>query len=479
MLETRKERKRLNDVIPNWLTGEGMMVTLTTNFNVPWKDAYTGEELSLDIAYHGGHSGQKLIAPLLENFISDTQPTIKPEDQIKIASALWATYRRKWEKLWDLYMDDYDPLSNYDVYEEVDEAIQSTGTKTGTVSTSSTDTFNKTDTTSQTGTLTKESLETQDRADETTKTGTIQSTGSTEYGKISTQSDSGTQETTETERRNLEDNRQFDESAIKSGNYNDNTMDSRNITTETLNRATGSSLTTVDMAKELAKDLNTHEVVDASGSTTDDLFGFNSQTSVPSESGTSANNTVTDKDETGTETESTDGTTKLDKLDVFDGRVDTNDYTEIGRTVTYNDLMDRKSGTETKTYGGMNSIAKLRVDDLESLTRLSGSDTTSDTTTNNLVDKTEYTGTVDTETTETRNLTDTAQQTGTIGTDGTTTNDLSNTDDADRTLSGHKYGNIGVSSIQRMFREEVENWRWNYMRDVFMDIDSLLVLAVN
>ena len=61
----------------------------------------------------------------------------------------------------------------------------------------------------------------------------------------------------------------------------------------------------------------------------------------------------------------------------------------------------------------------------------------------------------------------------------TTTNNLTDEDTADRDMTSHKYGNIGVASIQRMFKEEVENWKWTFMMEVFADVDSLLVLAVH
>ena len=76
------------------------------------------------------------------------------------------------------------------------------------------------------------------------------------------------------------------------------------------------------------------------------------------------------------------------------------------------------------------------------------------------------------------NLTDETSHTGTINKSTETTNDLEETDNADRTLHEEKHGNIGVSSIQRMFKEEIENWKWTYMNTVFADIDAFLVLAV-
>lgn len=153
MLEVKKKRKTLNDVVPGWLSGNGILSNLTTNYDVPWKSEYQGQEIALDIAYQGGHSGKKFIAPLLEYFVSDEQETITTENLDKITSAIWATYRRKWDKLWFLYMEEYDPLHNYDVTEEVEEGIDSLSRKIGSVHKLETQTFNKTDTTRKTGTV--------------------------------------------------------------------------------------------------------------------------------------------------------------------------------------------------------------------------------------------------------------------------------------------------------------------------------------
>ena len=112
------ERKRLNDVFPKWLEGEGIMATLTTQFSVPWNEVYRQDEISLDIAYHGGHSGRKYIAPMVENFITESEPVISSHNRNLIASALWATYRRKWEKLWELYMLEYDESNRVDKRQE-------------------------------------------------------------------------------------------------------------------------------------------------------------------------------------------------------------------------------------------------------------------------------------------------------------------------------------------------------------------------
>lgn len=392
-MELRKKKKTLNDVIPDWLIGNGIMSTLTTKYNVPWQSEYASSLVELDIAYQGAHSGRKIITPFLEYFVNENTEKISDADVEKIAGALWATYRRKWEKLWDLYMMQYDPLHNYDVTTELTEGIQSTGSKTGTVRVDGTDTLNNTDTTTKTGT----SSTTENSSDDTS--GYYQDSEHKDnirtLGVNHMDTESKTYGKTETD--------------VKTG-------------TEALQKNT--TVTT---------DMTTTD--NGSGTEDNQLFGFNSTTAVDSDaSQTSSQNT---KSEDGTVT--TAGTD----------------------TTTYN-LNDSKQmgGTDT---GSLSHAETGTIEDEATNVLTRDHAQSSITTVNSIL---------------TNNLTDETRHTGTVNHEALTTNNLQNRDDADRNMNEHKYGNIGVSSIQRMFREEVENWTWTFMNNVFEDIDALLVLAV-
>ena len=199
MLEMKRKKKTLNDVVPDWLTGDGVMGTLTKNYTVPWKADYAGEEMLLDISYQGGHSGTKWTAPLLDNFIDETTEKISNADLVKITGAVWATYKRKWEKLWMLYTEEYDPLHNYDMTEEETEGIQSTGKKTGTVEVSGNQTLDTADTTTKTGTVQNNDTDTFNKTDTTTKNLTTTVNDETTYGKVDTKQNTGTVQDSKTD----------------------------------------------------------------------------------------------------------------------------------------------------------------------------------------------------------------------------------------------------------------------------------------
>lgn len=106
---------KLNDVFDDWLTGDGIFTDLN-DFNVPWK---TGEETDADLiknlnmAYHGSHSGDKNISPIVHKFLTSEDA----ETRGKLAGIIYTMFGDKWSKLWDAFNTEYNPLNNYDMVE--------------------------------------------------------------------------------------------------------------------------------------------------------------------------------------------------------------------------------------------------------------------------------------------------------------------------------------------------------------------------
>lgn len=117
---------RLNEVFPEWTT-RGVFSYLNT-FDVPWKNSATPAEL--DIAYHGGRSGGKIISTLVDSMLTDGQLT--PETASVIAMSIMAVNGRNWSKLWDTLELDYNPIENYRMTET--EQGQDENTETSTLS---------------------------------------------------------------------------------------------------------------------------------------------------------------------------------------------------------------------------------------------------------------------------------------------------------------------------------------------------------
>ena len=124
---------KLNDVFTDWLTGDGIFTDLN-EFSVPWK---TGEETDADLiknlnmAYHGSHSGDKNISPIVHKFLTSEDA----ETRTKLAGIIYTMFSDKWSKLWDAFNAEYNPIENYCTteHEERDDVTTREGSDTLTM----------------------------------------------------------------------------------------------------------------------------------------------------------------------------------------------------------------------------------------------------------------------------------------------------------------------------------------------------------
>lgn len=112
------EMTKVNDLYSEWLTGDGVFTDLN-EFDVPWKPTDPNEDdtptvTALNMAYHGNHSGEKNVSPIVYKFIKEEVST--PRE--KLAQILVTMYLDKWARLWNSFViGEYNPLSNYDMTE--------------------------------------------------------------------------------------------------------------------------------------------------------------------------------------------------------------------------------------------------------------------------------------------------------------------------------------------------------------------------
>lgn len=128
-------RKRLIEVTPTWATGGGIFAALANeaqrrSTTLPW----TADGTDLDTYYYGEYSGDKYISPLLAKMLgSDEEITVQNAAIAKIAYSMHA---EDWQRKWDAYFSEYDPIENYDSEEYETYTKSNTGTqgnaKTGT-----------------------------------------------------------------------------------------------------------------------------------------------------------------------------------------------------------------------------------------------------------------------------------------------------------------------------------------------------------
>lgn len=120
---------RLKDVWPDWLiNGVFSALSSVEGFTPPWGDTPVK---SLDMQYHGNHSGHKLTSPLVDSLL-DGADTLTEDQKAQLAAVCVSIYGKNWTKLWTTLEFDYNPIENYDMVEEGKD--QSTGEDKGTTS---------------------------------------------------------------------------------------------------------------------------------------------------------------------------------------------------------------------------------------------------------------------------------------------------------------------------------------------------------
>lgn len=130
---------KISDVFDDWITGDGIFTDLN-EFDVPWKP---GEETDADLiknlnmAYHGSHSGDKNISPIVHKFLTSEDD----ETRTKLAGIIYTMFGDKWSKLWDAFNTEYNPIENYSMteHEERDDVTTREGSDTLTMTGTDTD----------------------------------------------------------------------------------------------------------------------------------------------------------------------------------------------------------------------------------------------------------------------------------------------------------------------------------------------------
>ena len=188
----RRSPKNLtvNDVYDLWYEGGGVfsyLSSLSGDRLPPWDlETNIGD---IDIAYHGTHSGNKFVGPVVYHLMEDGELTGAGKTQI--AAALYARYYPKWQHLWDLYHLEYNPIDNYHVEDSGTDTVTESGETSHTRTPSLTKTVThpiKTVDSSETRTpdLTEETV-----TDETIGTG-LDATEETTHGHVIGTQEAGT-----------------------------------------------------------------------------------------------------------------------------------------------------------------------------------------------------------------------------------------------------------------------------------------------
>lgn len=261
--------------------GDGIFTDLQTQ-NVPWREYDIANILNYGYYLN---SAQKLVSPFVfdvkdfPNGVPDGTPLTQAQRTI-IAQTVYQMFIKKWDRLWDLYNIEYNPIHDYNLVEnetiegENEQTVGMTGTDRHDISRSETD--GGTDSTTTTETIANTGTDTTVVDGETTDTGTvgISETTNTERGiygfNSSTDQGSDTEDVTHnsTETRNLAGTNDTTTTETKNLQTTDNTTESR--TRNLTHSATNSDVQTRNLQDETSGSHNSTRELQKSGN-----IGFN------------------------------------------------------------------------------------------------------------------------------------------------------------------------------------------------------------
>lgn len=261
--------------------GDGIFTDLQSQ-NVPWRDHDIANILNYGYYLN---SARKLVSPFVfdvkdfPNGVPDGTPLTQAQRTI-IAQTVYQMFSKKWDRLWDLYNIEYNPIHDYNLVEnetiegENEQTVGMTGTDRHDISRSETD--GGTDSTTTTETIANTGTDTTVVDGETTDTGTVgvSETTNTERGiygfNSSTDQGSDTESVTHnsTETRNLAGTNDTTTTETKNLQTTDNTTESR--TRNLTHSATNSDVQTRNLQDETSGSHNSTRELQKSGN-----IGFN------------------------------------------------------------------------------------------------------------------------------------------------------------------------------------------------------------
>lgn len=115
--------KRLNDVFPDGITGNGIFSAMSTIQTLP----FDVSPLIMDIEYFGNISGGKIVSPLIDRIVTGDE--ISTTEKEKLSNIIISMHYERWGKLFDTMSLEYNPIQNYDMTEQMtdDETIHEYG----------------------------------------------------------------------------------------------------------------------------------------------------------------------------------------------------------------------------------------------------------------------------------------------------------------------------------------------------------------
>ena len=417
------EYPKLNDLWgDDWLTGGGVISTIATRHYVPWADNTDIGNADLDLSFHGEHSGEKIVAPLVLKMVNtDLDDELSSTRKGQLADAIWSRYGMRWEKLYQTLIQEYNIIENYDRYEEWDD-------RDGGVDTTR-DNFGAQSETHSIGA--RREVQSIGATKETETRG--QKVDSVQYG--------ATQDTTQYGQ---------DVTGVVYGATQDTHQ--HGATSETTQYGAKSGSTTFGATSESdihGATQDTHQHGAQAKTETESVQGFNSSTYQPSKKVETSLGTYSDIDSS---IQHTDTHTS----EIHTDSTSENAHSDTKTTNLYSDTDSSISHTDTTT--------RQQRSDIQS--SLSHTDQTTEGQQINTVEGDAKSNTISND----------------AASDGISRQAYQDSHTLEHGKTGHHeghtHGNIGVTSAMDLIQQERQLWMWDYFEQIFKDIDSVLCLKV-
>lgn len=371
---------------------------------------------SLDLMFVSNY-GKRNPSPVVEAIQSEYGEQLSNAELTTLAAVIVEMYGPKWDKLGNIYDIEYDPIHNYlDQWEDTSETtMDQDETDTGTKTLA----YGKTLDSTITRTDNLRSVRDRDETGSNTRTDNLTELETRNLANSNSRTD------------NLSETHTFGKTSTRTDNLTDgHTYGKTTTRTDNLSEATSNSTTS-----------------NGSGSEDNSLYGFNSLDAVNTDS-SSTSDTKTDSS-TGSKTNTGTQATAESGSD----------------SITH-------TGTQGTTEGGSDGISNTGTQSN------SGTDTGTITTANSGTQQNASSGSVD------ETITNTGTRTNVVdeeqGGRDTTTNNLAHTNNytENKDRSGVHTGNIGNLTSQKQILEEINLWRWNYMKEILDDVKEFCTLPV-
>lgn len=298
----------MNKAYPEWYDSKGIFSSMTT---APWASEVSLS--SIDVAYHGEHSGGKFVAPLIYHFVDD-DGEITEAGKTAVANMLLNRYGAKWEHLWGLYTMEYGILDSYNLVETRHREASATEELDNTHTVQRTDTYNH-----------------------PTKTTEIDSTRTPDLEESTTVDEEVVVDASDLRTANLAEETEFNEATSR---------DVDETTTVTHGHVVTTDNDTTDSVEDSKHGFNSAVGVSTTGSSS-------TGTSDTTETHSGNDVTVVDSSEagtkTGTDTKTTTGTDRHDEDSTT---------TKDGTTVKSTSGTETYAETEVERYSGTDSLVK-------------------------------------------------------------------------------------------------------------------------